>query len=101
LERVNFVAQELGNTSLPGIKRIIERVGAENGGTLSPIEFVERCLDVIGPIEVEDETKEVLVSHVARRGDIDLRDESVHDESTKRAGELLSLIGSTREFQMA
>ena len=101
LERVNFVAQELGNTSLPGIKRIIERVGSDNGGTLTPDEFVERCLDVIGPIEVEDATRDVLVSHVARRGDIDLRDESVHDESTKRAGELLSLIGSTREFQMA
>ena len=62
---------------------------------------MDRCLDVLGPIEVEDATRDVLVSHVARRGDIDLRDESVHEESTKRVGELLSLIGSTREFQMA
>ena len=101
IERVNFVATELGNVSLPGIKRIIERVGSENGGTLTPDECVDRCLDVVGPIEVSDETREVLVSHVARRGDIDLRDDSVRDESEKRVGELLGLIGSTREFQMA
>ena len=101
IERVNFVAQELGNVSLPGIKRIIERVGSDNGGALAPDELVDRCLDVIGPIDVTDETREVLVSHVARLGAVDLRDDNVRDESEKRVGELLGLIGATREFQMA
>jgi hypothetical protein len=62
---------------------------------------VERCLDIIGSIEVSEDTRDVLISHVARRGDVELGDRPRGGEAEKRVGELLSLIGSTREFQMA
>ena len=101
LERVNFVAKELGNVGLPGVRRLIDLVAAENGGRLTPEELVERCLDVIGPIDVSEDTRDVLVSHVARRGDVEFEDGRPGGEAEQRVGELLSLIGSTREFQMA
>ena len=101
LERVNFVAKELGDVTLPGVRRIIDRLATENGGVLTPEELVERCLDILGPVEVPEETREVLKSLVARRGGLDLRGHEQGDEAEKRVGELLSLIGSTREYQMA
>ena len=101
LERVNFVAKELGNVSSPGVRRLIDLLTAQIGGRLTPDEVVERCLDIIGPIEVSEDTRDVLISHVARRGDIELGDRRRGGEAEKRVGELLSLIGSSREFQMA
>ena len=101
IERVNFVAEELSNVNLPGIQRIIERIAASNGATMSPDELVDRCLDVIGPIEVSDDTRKVLMAHAGRHGDIDLGGRETGGDADKRVGDLLGLIGSTREFQMA
>ena len=100
MERVNFVANELGNVELPGVRAIVHRVATGNGGVLSPQELVDRCLDQIGPVQVSDETRAVLTEHVSRRGDLDLRDHECGDESERRVGEVLSLIASNREYQM-
>ena len=100
MERINFAASELGNVELPGIRDIIHRVATDNGGVLSPEELVDRCLDLIGPVEVSEETRAVLTEHVARRGDLDLRGHQPGDESERRVGEVLSLIASNREYQL-
>ena len=101
LQRVNFVARELANVDLPGVRAIIERLATENGGTFSPEEVVERCLDLIGPVEVSEDTRVALSEHETRRGELDLRGRQQGDESEQRVGELLSLIASTREYQLA
>ena len=101
IERVNFVAEELSNVKLPGIQRIIERIAASNGATMSADELVARCLDVIGPIEVSEDTRKVLTAHAGRQGDIDLGSRETGGDADRRVGDLLGLIGSTREFQMA
>ena len=101
IERVNFVAEELSNVSLPGIKRVVELVAASNGSTMTATELVNRCLDVIGPIEVSEDTREVLTSHAGRLGDLDLSNRNGGGDLEKRVADLLGLIGSTREFQMA
>ena len=101
LQRVNFVARELGDVDLPGVRAIIERLAKENGGTLSPEEVVKRCLDLIGPVEVSEDTHVALTEHATRRGELDLRGHQQGDESEQRVGELLSLIASTREYQLA
>ena len=101
MERINFGASELGNVELPGVRRIIERLATDNGGVLSPVEVVERCLDLVGPVEASEETRASLTEHVKQRGDLDLRDHQPGDESEQRVGDVLSLIASTREFQLA
>ena len=101
VERVNFVAKELGDVSKPGVRAIIERLATENGGSLTPEELVDHCLDLIGPITVADGTRSALAEHVGRRGDVALKDHQQGDESEQRVGELLGLIASTREFQLA
>ena len=101
MERVNFVARELGNVSKPGVRAIIERLAAQNGGALTPDGLVEGCLDLIGPISVSEDTRAALVEHVAKSGDLDLRAHRQGDESEERVGEVLSMIASTPEFQFA
>ncbi len=101
IERVNFVSEELSNVDLPGVRRIIERVAASNGATMTPDELVERCLDMLGPVEVSEDTREVLTSYAGRLGNIDLGSREPGGREDRRVADLLGLIGSTREFQMA
>ena len=97
VERVNFVANELADTSQPGVQALIGQLADANGGTLTPDEVVDNCLDQMGAITVSDSTRTALVDHVGEQGDLSLGDEG----SEQRVGELLGLIAATREYQMA
>ena len=71
-----------------------------DGGHFKPHDLVETCLDLIGPLNVSDKTKQALVSHVSRDGDLIFSDNSDDDKSEARVGNLLSVIAATREYQM-
>ena len=101
VERVNFAAKELANTASPGVRAIIDRLAASADGVLSPAQFADACVDLIGPITVADDTRAVLVDYAARQGDLDLRNHQPGDDSEQRVGDLLRLIAATREFQLA
>ena len=101
VERVNFVAQELANVQNPGVRRIIERLAAENGGVLSPEALVDNCLELLGPMVVSDETRAALVRYAGHEGDLLLTDHQPEDEAELRVGDLLRLATATREFQLA
>jgi hypothetical protein len=95
VERVNFAAEQVGNIDMPGIRRMIDRLRVQ--GTLSPEQFVDGCLDLIGPIEVGERTQEALVGFARKGGDLDLSDGK--RETEQRVGEMLQLIVATREYQ--
>ncbi len=97
VERINFVSDQVGNTELPGVRSIIEWLASR--GALTPEQFVDGCLDLMGYVEVTEKTRNQLVSHASRvgglRGDIeDERDKFVH-----QVGEILQLIVDTGEYQ--
>ena len=99
VERVNFVAHELANVENPGVRKIIDRLAVE--GVLSPEDLVDRCLDLLGPMEVSEETRASLVEFVAHQGDLSLQGHQPGDAAEKRVGSLLSLACATKEFQLA
>jgi hypothetical protein len=101
LERVNFIAKELSNVHNPGVRAIIDRLTAEDGGTLTPAQLVDQCLDLMGPLTVDDETRAALVALAATEGDLNLKGHQPGDTSEQRVGNLLRMIASTREFQLA
>ena len=101
VERVNFVARQLGDVERPGARAIIDRLAAQHGGTHSADQLVDRCLDLMGPVEVSEPTRTALVEHVAREGEIALEGHQSGDAAERRVGEIFSLIASTREFQRA
>ena len=59
VERINFVADQVGNPELPGIKLIVDRM-SDSTGTMSPEELVDGCLDLIGPVRGQREDSELV-----------------------------------------
>ena len=101
VERVNFAARELSNVGSPGIRAIIDRLASTGDGVLTPAQFADGCVDLLGPIDVGEDTREVLVDYASRQGDLDLRNRQPGDASEQRVGNMLRLIASTREYQLA
>jgi len=102
VERVNFVAKELSDVNSPGVRSIINRLAASaDQGVLDPTDLADGCLDLLGPIEVSDETRSVLVEYADRQGDLDLSGHQPGDEAEQRVGNMLRLVAATREYQLA
>ncbi|HEX9870102.1 MAG TPA: DUF1800 family protein, partial [Candidatus Tectomicrobia bacterium] len=97
VERVNFGAKQLGDVSKPGVQRIIARL--RERGEMSPAQFVDGCLDLLGPLSVSAKARAALVKYAGQEGP--LRLDPGNHAAEQRVAELLSLIASTREFQMA
>ena len=102
VERVNFVAQELSSLDKPGVRAIIDRLAGENGGTLTPGQLVDQCLDLLGPVAVEDDTRTALVDFAAAGGGaLNLSGHQPGDDAEQRVSNVLRVIASTREYQLA
>ena len=98
VERINFVADQVGRADLPGIKLIVDRM-LDGTSTVAPEEFVDRCLDLMGPVEVSDKTRSSLIDHTRSGGELA---RGTGEEQRKLAGrvtEMLQLIVATAEFQ--
>ncbi len=99
VRRVNFAAKLLSDTSLPGIKAIVAEV--KQRGKLSPAEFVNTCLDLVGPMEVDEGTYQELLTQAQQGGDINWETEEKALKSEQRTGLMLAMVAATREFQFA
>ena len=90
VNRVNFVAERVGNTDLPGVRSIIDRV-ASRETAITPDALVDRCLDQMGPLEVSAVTRKELLDHAESDGE--------DSELPRRVADMLALIAATREYQ--
>jgi hypothetical protein len=63
--------------------------------------LVDQCIDLMGPFTVDEETRAALVTFAATEGDLNLKEHQPGDASEQRVGNLLRMIASTREFQLA
>ena len=98
--RITFITKELGNVQNPGVRAIIDRLAA-SGSTLTPAQLVDQCLDLVGPLAVEDDTRAALVEFAARDGELHLQNHQPGDAAEQRIGDMLRIIAATREFQLA
>ncbi|RKU07107.1 hypothetical protein C6502_17695 [Candidatus Poribacteria bacterium] len=99
-ERINFSVGELSDPSKPGIEQIISRLKS-NGSALSPDEFVDRCLEMVGPLDVGETTRESLTRFAASQGDLNIGADDAEEENNARVVRMLQLIVSSREYQFA
>jgi len=100
VERINFVADMVGNTTLPGVQSIINRLMAQ-GRTLSPEQLVEGCLDLIGPTEVTRDTEDGLLEHARKGGELRHGSPTERADFSRRVAEMLQMIVATAEYQFA
>ncbi len=105
VERVNSATLEMGDPSKPGIQAIINTL-KNKGPALSPKEFVATCLEEVGCLTVSAGTLESLEAHAQTQGDLKFYEPGQRRPSQGgchegRVTEMLQLILSTREYQMA
>ena len=100
MERVNSAALLLGDSSQPGVKTIIRRLRSENE-LYSPEELVDSCLVLCGALEASEATRRELVEYASSQGSLDLESPFQDGCAEQRVADLLQLIVSTREYQMA
>ena len=99
MRRTNFFADLVGDIDRPGIQDIIGRLKAQ--GDLSPEGFVDACLDLMGPLEIDQNARVELVDHASEDGSLGWGGEHESESSSRRIGEMLQLIVSLREYQFA
>ena len=98
-ERVNFAVNQFNDTSAPGVQDIISRLAED--GTLSPEQLVDRCLDLVGPMEVGEKTQAALSNYADSVGDVDLSTNEARTENASKVARMLQLIVASREYQFA
>ena len=93
VERINFTADAVGNTSLPGVRNIVNRLGSE-GATISSERLVDGCLDMLGAYELAEETRTELVALAQSGGEL----RTGSEEFAPRVGQMLQSIVATTEY---
>ena len=99
VRRVNFAAGLLGDTSLPGVKTIIAKL--RESGVSAPEEFVDACLDIVGPLEFSESTRSELLDQANEDGGLNWDSEESSEKSERNIGVMLALIAASRDFQFA
>jgi uncharacterized protein (DUF1800 family) len=99
VRRVNFAAGLLGDTSLPGVKAIIANL--RESGVSAPEEFVDACLDIVGPLEFSEATRSELLDQATEGGVLNWDTEEDSEKSERKIGVMLALIAASRDFQFA
>jgi uncharacterized protein (DUF1800 family) len=98
VDRVNFATRVLGDTELPGVKSMIDRLMAQ-GESLSAEQVVDSCLDLMGPLTLDDETRQEIVDHVTASGEMRQGTKEEKAEFTRRAAQIFQLVASTSAYQ--
>ena len=103
-ERVNFAVNQLADLAKPGIQDIVNRLAARDGapgGSLAAEEVVDGCLDLVGPLEVDDVTRQALLDAIEAGGRLRFDTPEERQASAARIDRLLQLIVASREYQFA
>ena len=100
VERVNFAVSEFADANKPGLRDMINRIRS-HGTSLSPEELVDACLDLMGPITVSQNTRQDIVGHIETGGEIRFESGDEARSPAERIKEVLQLIVTSREYQLA
>jgi len=99
-ERVNFAVSQLSDMKKPGPSAILRRL-EELDRPLESAEVVDTILDLVGPLEVQPETRVALVDFADHVGEINFGSDENRQLSEERVGRLLRLTVASREYQFA
>ena len=69
LARVNFVADRVANTGLPGAQTIIDYM--KEAGVTTPDELVDATLEHMGFVEFSDDSRRQLIENATTSGNLD------------------------------
>ena len=88
------------NASNAGTREIIDRIKGD-GSAVEPEQFVDRAVEMMGPVNVADVTRQSLVDTAAEEGNLTFGNDTGAEQSEHRITRMLQLIVASREFQFA
>ena len=68
---------------------------------MSPEEFVDTCLDLLGPLDIDAASRQELLDHASEGGPLAWESNGGHDATVARITEMLQLIVALRDYQFA
>ena len=99
MKRTNFTAELISDQSRPGVADLTNRVLSAGN---SPEALVDACLDVMGPLEIDSDTRLELIEHAKSLEDSgQSKNGAQRENGISNISEILQLIVSLREFQFA
>ena len=101
VERINFAAKELSDPTKDGVKDIIRRVTSNQKDLSDPEKLVDSCLDYMGPIQVQPDTREGLIEFAESQGAVQIQNGQPDENASIQVARLIGMIASTREYQLA
>ena len=101
VERINFAAKELSDPTKDGVKHIIRRVTSNQKDLSDPEKLVDSCLDYMGPIQVQPDTREGLIEFAESQGAVQIQNGQPDENASIQVARLIGMIASTREYQLA
>jgi hypothetical protein len=90
----------VNDASKPGIRLIIDRVRG-GGAAVAPERFVDDALELMGPVQLADVTRQSLIDFAAEEGELMFGSEQEAAKSEARIVRMLQLIVASREYQFA
>jgi uncharacterized protein (DUF1800 family) len=98
VERVNWVADQVGDISKHGIRAIVDNLLSRDAA-MTPEAVVEGCLELMGYSQLKDETRQHLVGFVRKSGEV--RADNPEDRMFAEQVILrtMRMIAATREYQ--
>ena len=99
MTRTNFFTDLVSDAERPGVKAIVEAL--RERGPLPTDEFVDTCIDLLGPLEVGGRARQELIDHADAQGPLTWGRNGGHDSPVGRITEMLQLIVALREYQFA
>jgi uncharacterized protein (DUF1800 family) len=101
VQRVNFASATLDDPSKPGIRSIIDRLRISSGGNdLGPVELVDACLKILGPLPAMKSTRQGLINYASKYGTVSLEDDDSRGHAERAIAALIGIIVATQEYQM-
>ena len=92
VERINFASKQIGDATKPGIRGMVDRITTEMSEAVSPDILVDSCLQEVGALQVDEDTRRVLVDFSSRGG---------QNTDRRHVAEVLQMVAATQEFQRA
>ena len=83
------------------MKDIIRRVTSSQKDLSDPEKLVDSCLDYMGPIQVEADTREGLIEFAESQGAVQTQDGQPDESGSLQVARLIGMIASTREYELA
>ena len=98
VERINYVADELSDTNKPGVRAMVDRL-LSSAPAFTPEALLDGCLELLGYVELKDETRSDLVEHLSHTGEIRTDNTENRSSAEQLMLRALKMIGATREYQ--